>query len=64
MKLGDVITNAIWVTGEEPESLLNRYKKDVVDSLDTLCQQEGFYRGNIVFIEKIPGWNSVPPGKR
>ncbi len=60
MKIGDVVNNAIWLTGEETEGLRMRYMYDVSDTIDELCQTEGFIHGEVVFIEKCPGDERVP----
>ncbi|KKK55923.1 hypothetical protein LCGC14_3069700, partial [marine sediment metagenome] len=61
MKLGDVVTNAIWVTGDESVGLRKRYEQDVTESIDTLCQGMGFIHGLVTFIEKHPESEDVPP---
>ena len=60
MKLGEVIINSIWMTGDEPEGMKERYKKDILESFDILCRQEGFVHGPITMYEKRPGDGIVP----
>ena len=60
MKLGEVIINSIWMTGDEPEGMKERYKKDILESFDVLCKQEGFVHGPITVHEKRPEEGIVP----
>lgn len=60
MKLGDLVENSIWITGDEPDSLLNRYKRDVTESIDELCEHKGFFHGDVTFYEKRPEDEDVP----
>jgi hypothetical protein len=60
MKVGEVIINSIWMTGDEPEGMKERYKKDILDSFDVLCRKEGFVHGPITVSEKRPGEGIVP----
>lgn len=60
LKTGDVIENAIWITGDEPEGLKEKYRKDVSGTIDDLCEQEGFIHGPITMYELRPGDESVP----
>jgi len=60
MIVGEVIVNSIWMTGDEPEGMKERYKKDILDSFDVLCRKEGFVHGPITMYEKRPGDGIVP----
>ncbi len=60
MIVGEVIINSIWITGDEPEGMKERYKKDILDSFDVLCRKEGFVHGPITMYEKRPGDGIVP----
>lgn len=60
MKTGDVVENAVWITGDEPQGMCEQYKKDVVASIDDLCQEMGFYHSPVSFIEKRPEEADVP----
>ena len=60
MKLGDVVENAIWVTGDEPEGMKDKYKKDAIETIEELCKTYGFIHGEIVFSEKRPNEDRVP----
>ena len=60
MKLGDDIENAIWMTGDEPEGMKERYKKEISDTFDVLCATEGFEHGPIRVLELRPGDNRCP----
>ena len=61
MKIGDEVENAIWLTGDEPEGMRKRYERDVIESIDFLCEDKGFYHGPVIFSEKRPGEDKVPP---
>ncbi len=54
MKTGDLIESSIWVTGDEPKALLDRYKQDVTEAISYLCQENGMTYGDVTFIEKHP----------
>jgi len=60
MKLGDVIENAIWMTGDESAGLREKYKNDVLGTMDDLCDQEGFIHGPITMHELRPGDDRCP----
>jgi len=60
MKVGEVIVNSIWMTGDEPEGMKERYKRDILESFDVLCKKEGFVHGPINMYEKRPGEGIVP----
>lgn len=58
---GDIIESAIWITGDESQSDRARYENDVVNAIDETCSTEGFEHGPVMFIEKRPGEDRVPP---
>ncbi len=60
LQLGDVIENSLWITGDEPEGMKERYKKEVLATIDDLCTSEGFIHGPISFYEKRPGEDLAP----
>lgn len=60
MKLDDLIESAIWITGDESQLTRKRYEQDVIQAIDDLCSEEGFERGPVSFIEKLPGSDRVP----
>jgi len=60
MQIGDVIENAIWITGDEREDLRERYKNDVLGTIDDLCAREGFEHGPITMHELRPGDDRCP----
>jgi len=60
MEIGEVIINSIWMTGDEPEGMKERYKKDILKSFDDLCKEQGFVHGPITMYEKRPGDGIVP----
>ena len=61
MKTGDVVENAVWLTGDEPEWMRKQYEQDVSESIDQLCEEFGFSHSPPVFIEKHPEAEDVPP---
>jgi hypothetical protein len=60
VNIGDIIESAIWLTGEESLELRKRYKRDVIESIDYLCQEQRYLHGQIQFTEKKPGQDRVP----
>lgn len=60
MRIGDVIQNAIWVTGDESPEMRRQYEQDVSQAISDLCESEGFEHGPITFVEKLPGSDRVP----
>ena len=60
LKVGEVIVNSVWTTGDEPEGMKERYKKDIIESFDALCKTEGFIHGPVTIYEKRPGEGIVP----
>lgn len=61
MKIGDSIESAIWITGDESQSIRKQYEQDVQQAIDDLCAEEGFEHGPVSFTEKRPGDDRVPP---
>ena len=60
MKVGEVIVNSIWCTGDEPEGTKDRYYNDILETFDHLCKKEGFVHGPVTMYEKLPGDGIVP----
>ena len=60
MKVGDLIESAIWITRDESPETRARYEQDVIRAIDDTCSEEGFERGAVSFIEKLPGSDRVP----
>ena len=60
MEIGDVVENAIWMTGDEPEGMKERYKEDVLVTISALCAEEGFLHGPITMHELKPGDHRCP----
>jgi len=60
MEIGDVIENAIWMTGDEPEGMKERYKADVLGTIDDLCEKEGVVYGPVTAHELRPGDHRCP----
>lgn len=61
MQICDFIESAIWITGDESQSTRSRYEQDVRQAVADLCSQEGFEHGPVIFTEKRPGEDRVPP---
>ena len=61
MKTGDLIESAIWITGDESQSIRTRYEQDVRQAMADFCAEEGLEYGPVTFIEKRPGDDRVPP---
>jgi hypothetical protein len=60
MKVGDVVENAIWITGDEAPGIRQQYEQDVRNAITDLCTTEGVEHGPVTFVEKIPGSDRVP----
>ena len=60
MKIGDTVESAAWLTGAEPEGIVDTYKRDVKGAIDRLCNLNGFIHGPVRFIERLPGMERVP----
>ena len=60
MKPGDIIESAVWLTGDEPQEMRERYKRDVTEAIDYFCHENKFLHGPVTFIEKLPGSERVP----
>ncbi len=61
MNVGDIVNNSIWLSGEETPALRARYEKDVIESIDYLCHEEGFTYGPVTFTELHPFDERTPP---
>lgn len=61
MKTGDVIESAIWLSGDESAEDRRRFEADVTHALTELCDHFGFLHGPVMFVEKRPGDDRVPP---
>lgn len=61
MKIGEVVESAIWLSGEETTEDRMRFEADVCAAIDILCHEQGFLHGPVVFVEKRPGDDRVPP---
>ena len=60
MKIGDVVQSAMWITGEEPPEMRQRYERDVVEAIDYLCTTEGYLYAPVIWTEKRPEAEDVP----
>ena len=60
MRIGDVIESALWITGDEPQTLRRQYERDVNNAIASLCEENGFEHGPVKFIEKHPDDDRVP----
>lgn len=61
MQIGDVITNATWITGDEPAGMKEQYIKDILGTFDHKCKTEGFIYAGVTLFEKHPEDHDVPP---
>ena len=61
MKVGDIVEAAIWITGGEPPDIHQRFKVDVCQAIDEMCDHYGLLHGPVTFVEKCPGDERVPP---
>ena len=57
---GEVIETAIWMTGEEPSRLKDRFEKDLRTTLAAMADSEGVIIGPLLMEEKKPGDDRVP----
>jgi hypothetical protein len=60
MKIGDMIESAMWITGDEPQTLRRQYERDVNNAITSLCEENGLEHGPVKFIEKHPSDDRVP----
>lgn len=60
MRPGDILENAIWLTGTEMPDLIQRYKDECGESLRTAAADAGFLMAPIIWTEKRPGDERVP----
>ena len=60
-KTGDFIESAIWITGDESPAIRARYEYDVIQAVADMCSDQGFEYGPVIFTEKRPGEDRVPP---
>lgn len=58
---GEVIETSIWMTGEEPSRLKDRFEKDLRTALAEMADAEGVIIGPLLMEEKKPGEDRVPP---
>ena len=58
---GDVLETAIWMTGEEPDALKDRFENDLRTSLAAMADAEGIIIGPLVMTERKPGGDRMPP---
>ena len=61
MRPGDIIENAIWLTGTETPDLRKRYEADVVNSIKAVADERGYIVGPVTWTEKNPGDDRCPP---
>ena len=57
---GEVIETSIWLTGEEPAHLKDRFEKELRAALASMADSEGVIIGPLVMTEKKPGEDRVP----
>jgi len=58
--IGEVIEQAIWVTGEEPPELQAQFEKDLRAGLADIAGQYGVIIGPLIMRELKPGQERVP----
>ncbi len=61
MKVGQVLESAMWITGEEPPELRQRFESDACQAIEEMCDYHGLLCGPVTFVEKRPGDERVPP---
>ena len=60
LRPGDALETAIWLTGEEPDALKQRFESDVRAKLAEMADHEGVIIGPLLMTEKRPGEDRVP----
>ena len=60
LRPGDVLETAVWVTGEEPPEMKDRFEKDLRVSLAHAAEVECVIIGPLIVTEKRPGEDRVP----
>ena len=60
LRPGDVLETAIWMTGEEPDGLSDRFERDLRADLARMADDEGVIIGPLVMTERLPGEERVP----
>ena len=58
--IGEVIEQAIWITGEEPPELQAQFEKDLRAGLADIAGQYGVIIGPLIMRELKPGQERVP----
>lgn len=60
MKIGQVVENAMWVTGDESDAMVDGYKRQVETSITLLCDELGFIHGPVLWKTLRPEDDRVP----
>ena len=60
MRVGDVIELSVWITGDEPQELIDFYKKDVIEAVNENCNYHNVVHGEVTFHLKHPMDDRVP----
>lgn len=60
LRPGEVLETAIWMTGDEPEGMADRFETDLRTSLAEMAEIEGVVIGPLIMTEKRPGEDRVP----
>ena len=61
MKPGQMMENAIWLTGMESPADRARYEADIRRSFEALAQEHNVLIGPVSWVAKQPGAERVPP---
>ncbi len=61
MNIGQVLELSVWLTGEESVAMIERYKTDLCDGFRETCETRNVRTSPIIFTEKKPGEDRVPP---
>lgn len=61
MREGDVIESSIWLDGKETPEQRREHEELVKFNIDKLCEENGYLHGPVMFVEKKPGEERVPP---
>lgn len=60
LRPGDVLETAVWMTGDEPEGMKERFEADLQANLASMADAEGVVIGPLIMAEKHPGEERVP----
>lgn len=60
MRIGDIVENSIWITGDEAPGIRQQYEQDVREAITYLCDTNGLEHGPVTFVERLPGSDTPP----